>query len=116
MTDKNLYSSIGRLKLEDLEGFVSSNGWKCQHCANENFEIEQFADTGWCAVSATPYVRFKEKKDRYSECGVGYPAYTVICSRCFATTKYHAVKVAEAIQKTEKEVSDWLAPQITESS
>lgn len=116
MTDKDLYDSIGRLKLEDLEGFVSSHGWNCQHCGNESFQIEEFADTGWCAVSATPYVRFKQKKERYSECGVGFPAYTVICSQCFATTKYHAAKVAEAIQSTEQEVNNWLASNIAEAS
>ena len=116
MTDEKFLDSIGRLNVENLEGFVSSHGWKCQHCGNDEFEVEEYADTGWCAVSATPYVRYKEKKERYSECGVGFPAYTVFCSKCFASTKYHAVKVAEAIQSSEEEVSTWLAPKIAEAS
>lgn len=116
MSSENVNDSIGCMKLEDLEGFVASHGWKCQHCGNEGFEIEQYADTGWCAVSATPYVKYKEKKERFTECGSGFPAYTVLCSNCFAITRYHAVKVAEAIETTEKEVNNWLAPQIVEAS
>ena len=50
------------MKLEDLEGFIAKHGWNCQHCGNHEFEIEEYADTGWCAVSATPYVTYKKKK------------------------------------------------------
>ena len=101
------------MKLEDLESFVASHGWKCQHCDSHEFEIEEYADTGWCAVSATPYVKYKEKKERYSECGAGFPVYTVLCSKCYATTRYHAARIAEAIETKE---SHWPVPKIVETS
>ena len=113
MNNTNLYNIIGCMKLEDLESFISSHDWKCQHCGNQGFEIEEYADTGWCAVSATPYVTYKKKKERYSECGAGFPVYTVVCSKCFATTKYHAAKIAEAIETQSK---NWPAPKIVEAS
>ena len=101
------------MKLEDLESFISSRGWECQHCGKHEFEIEEYADTGWCAVSATPYVTYKQKKERYSECGAGFPAYTVMCSSCFATTKYHAARIAETMETKEK---SYPAPKIVEAS
>lgn len=113
MNNKSLYNSIGCMKLEDLESFIAGHGWECQHCDSHEFEIEEYADTGWCAVSATPYVKYKEKKERFSECGAGFPEYTIQCSKCFATTRYNAVKIAEAI---EAESKNWPAPKIVETS
>jgi hypothetical protein len=113
MKNTSLYNRIGCMKLEDLEGFIAKHGWNCQHCGNHEFEIEEYADTGWCAVSATPYVTYKKKKERYSECGTGSPAYTILCSKCFATTKYDAARIADAI---ETKSNDWPAPKIVEAS
>ena len=104
------------MKLEDLESFISSHGWKCQHCDNDKYEIEEYADTGWCAVSATPYIKYKEKKERYSECGAGFPAYTIQCTKCFATTKYNAEKIAASIEEAETKTSEWLADKMVEAS
>ena len=113
MNNTDLYNSIGCMRLEDLESFIDSHGWECQHCGNHEYQIEEYADTGWCAVSATPYVKYKEKKERFSECGAGFPAYTILCSKCFATTKYHAVKITEALERKEK---TYPAPKIVEAS
>jgi len=100
------------MKLEDLENFLTSHGWNCQHCGNDKFEIEEYADTDWCAVSATPYITYDEETEQYAECAAGFPAYTILCSKCFATTKYHAVKVAEAIEAK----NNFPAPKIVEAS
>lgn len=113
MSNTSLYNKIGCMKLEDLESFITGHGWECHHCGNQEFEIEEYADTGWCAVSATPYVTYETKEERYSECGAGFPAYTILCTKCFATTKYHAARLAEAI---EPEETSWPAPKIVEAS
>jgi hypothetical protein len=67
----------------------------------------------WRAVSATRYVTYKKKKERFSECGAGLPAYTMLCTKCFVTTKYHAARIAAAI---ETKTSNWPAPRIVEAS
>ena len=113
MSNKKLYNSIGCMKLEDLREHIAGLGWKCQHCEHQEVEIEEYADTGWCAVSATPYVKYKAKKEHYSECGAGFPAYTILCSNCFAATRYHAIKIAEAM---EAKSGSWPAPKIVEAS
>ena len=103
VSENDIYNKIGCLRVEELEGFVASSNWRCQHCGSNGFAVEEYSDTGWCAVSATPYIAFDEDEKHFAEKAVGFPAYTVICTGCFATTRYHAIRVVEAIEAGARE-------------
>ena len=97
MINRSVFPKIGMFKIEQLEAFINKCGWKCSYCNNDEFIIEEYANTGLCSVSATPYVALANNANHFSQTGNGFPAYTVLCSRCFAVTKYHAVYLLESL-------------------
>ena len=94
---------IGMLDLDQLESFITGLGWSCNHCGNDDFLIEEYSNTGWCSVSAMPYVAMGNDDERFYTTGNGFPAYTVLCSNCFAVTKYHSIKLLEKLESVPKD-------------
>ena len=88
---------VGQLTVSEFGDFLSEKGWKCSHCDNTEYLIEEFAQTRRCAVSSMPYVAASDKGEFYIT-GSGAPSYTILCSNCFAVTKYNALRVIRTVR------------------
>lgn len=99
MQDKKLFPMIGLLKVEELDEFIASRGWNCSHCNNNDYIVEEYAETGLCSVSSVPYVAYEVNMRHFVQTGNGFPAYTVLCSNCFSVSKYHAVLVMSKLKE-----------------
>ena len=99
--NEDLIYKIGVLTLDELGDFIKEKGWKCCHCEETEYLIEEFGTTGLCSVSSMPYVAATQE-GKFSITGSGAPTYTLLCANCYAITKYNALEIVNSMARKKR--------------